>query len=134
MSFTNTVTETVSLSDGQSAVVRKLGWKALKAAATEKQRQALGTQKEMGVAFFGELRKAIEEQGGADRLRELAAKDPFLQYDQDTLLQKGVVSWTLDRPLTPESLDDLDAETADLLARRICDLSRPKTEDERKNS
>jgi hypothetical protein len=133
MSALSIVTETVTLSDGRSAVVRRLGWKAKKAARDAKQLDAIQIQKAMGVEFQNELRKAIEAQGGLEKLKELAAANPHLAYDQAMLLYRGVVSIS-DATPTPEQLDDLDDGDAEALARAVLALSPEKTEAERKNS
>jgi hypothetical protein len=126
------LTADVGISEGRTAVVRRLGWKAKKEAREKKQAEALQTQKAMGVAFAQELRDALAANGGVEKIRELAEQNPHLQYDQGTLLYKGVVS--IDGAVwTPEQLDDLSDDDADLLVKKIVELSPSKSAAERKN-
>jgi hypothetical protein len=139
MSFASGVQDTVVLPDGNNVLIRKLGWKGMKAARDAKQSEAILVQKELGADFQVQMRKAVQEAGGMDELRKIADRDPFITIDQDTLLKRGIVSWTFERggqgvPVTPEAIDDLDDASAELVARRIFELSRTKTEEERKNS
>lgn len=131
------VTDTVTFTNGtDTAVIKKLGWKAQEAALGETQRQAL-----VRVASFGDnfaavqsaIASAVEKQGGAEAVAAAVKKDPFLQYDKQTLLERGIVSWTRSAKPTPSEIEDLDPADAELVARRIYDLFRPKTEEEQKN-
>ena len=61
----------------------------------------------------------------------VVADDPLTGYDVQTLLQAGVIAWSYDEAVTPESVDQLDEATAEYVARELV----PKTESEtdRKN-
>jgi hypothetical protein len=135
MGFPAIVTEAVELSGGRTATIRRLGWKAKKAARDAKQREALDLQKQMGVAFQQELRESLEKAGGIEKLRETAAANPHLQFDWATVLEKGVVSLSgIDGTPTAAVLDELEEADAEALVKRIVALSPEKTEAERKNS
>lgn len=116
--------------DGQTITIRKLGWKALEAAATERQRVGLAMLREIGP---GGLIKELQGQGGEDAVRQAAAADPFVRYDPMTLLERGIVEWSLSGKPTSAEIEDLDLGVAEYVAREVYALSRPKTEDERKN-
>lgn len=73
-----------------------------------------------GAAAFGEIQKI----GGERAVRDEAARDPGSSYDQQQVLIEGIVGWTADEPLTPETIADLEVETGDLLFREILRLSR----------
>lgn len=62
--------------------------------------------------------------------------DPLALYDQATVLQFGVVAWPDPTPVTPEALNDLAAEDAEYLARRILALSvpPPRSAEQEKNA
>ena len=62
---------------------------------------------------------------------EVVVDDPLIGYDVQTLLQAGVIAWSYDEAVTPESVDQLDEATAEYVARELV----PKTESEtdRKN-
>lgn len=136
--FTHKVTQTVESipnEPGSTALIRKLAPRHLEAAAKESQRRSLNELKEMGVSFIKELRSLTE----AD-ISKATTADPLLTYDVPTLIEKGVVSWTLSEDLTPENISSLDEDAQDYLARAILKLSRPKlfqsvedAETERKN-
>jgi hypothetical protein len=135
--FASKVTDTVTLSNGTDTVtVRKLGWKAQEAAQLELQRQAQVRLASLGSGFIEvqqAVRKGIEANGGIDAIAKAVAADPFLTYDKSTLLERGIVSWTLSEKPTTDQVEDLDPADAETIARAIYNLFRPKTEDERKN-
>ena len=136
MGFASQITDTVTLSNGtDTAVIKKLGWKAREAALGEVQRQAL-----LRVASFGSdfaavqsaIAAALEKQGGAEAVKAAVEKDPFLQFDKQTLLERGIVSWTLSAKPTAEEIADLDPADAELVARRIVALFH-ESQEARKN-
>lgn len=139
MSFATKVTERVELADGQHAVVRKLGWKALKDARDAKMLDAAGLQRALGADFQVQMRKALgntpeEVAKRVEELKKLGDSDPFITHDQAVLLERGVVSWSFEVPINAENIAELDEPDAEALARKVYELSRPKTEAERKNS
>jgi hypothetical protein len=131
--FASQVTDTVTLKDGNTVVVRKLGHKARRQAIADKQRQSTLDAIAYGPGFADIQAKAIETHGGVEKVKELVAKNPLLKYDVDVVLRCGIVSWTLSEKPTPQEIDELDSNDADAIARRIAELSEPPTEDERKN-
>lgn len=130
--FASKVTQTVPISgvEGQTAVIRKLGWKALELARSIVTQKATEMVKAIG---WAEIQKSVTGMGGEAAVTQKAAGDPFLQHDRLTLLERGLVSWTLSDKPTAAELEDLDEAAAVGLARAIYDLSRPKTEAEQKN-
>ena len=128
--FAKAVTELVPLQEGQSVTIQKLGWKALSDAASESQRKGIEFAKQIGP---GGLLKEITNQGGEEELRKKAAADPFLQYDRQILLERGIKSWTFSDKPTPEEIGDLDEDISKMLARKVYELSKPAGE-ERKNA
>ena len=72
----------------------------------------------------------------ARQIQEAQAAD-ITNYDRDTLLRFGVVSWSY--PVKPivdvgiNGLDELDEPTAKFLAEAIFEFSRPDTKEEAKN-
>jgi hypothetical protein len=132
--FASKVTDTVTLSNGtDTVVIKKLGYKAQEAAAGERQRLGIQTALSYGPGFAEMQKKAIEAQGGLEAVLAKVEADPFLKFDKGTLLEKGIVSWSLSDTPTVDEMDDLDPADADLIARKVYDLFRPKTDAERKN-
>lgn len=67
----------------------------------------------------------------ATALKKLQRRD---QYDEHTVLCKGVVSWTFgDVKVTPDSLADLDEQDKTDLVDAILDLGEPETAEAQKN-
>lgn len=74
----------------------------------------------------------MREIGGADGIAELqklgapssngAPADPLGEYDRLALLKMGVVRWSYDAEVTPETLGDLDEATARWATRIIAGL------------
>lgn len=135
--FASHVRDTVTLTDGTSTVViKKLGWKAQEAAIDELQRRAQERLASLGKGFIDvqqAIRKSVDANGGVEAIAKAVDAAPILKYDRSTLLERGIVSWTLSEKPTAEEIADLDEADATLLAERIFELFRPKTEVERKN-
>ena len=116
---------------GESAIIRKLSHRKLADAAAAQQREGIGFMREVG----GELMKALRDADSdkIDRIQR-AQEANLSNYHRDTLLEKGVVSWTLDPAITDsnrvEVLGELDEPTAAFLAQAIIEYSRPETKDE----
>lgn len=143
MALVTNITKTVEIpNEKESVVIRKLNHTQLKQAARARQSEGVGFMKEMG----GELLKALRDSSSAeetsDKLKKLQAvqEADVSNYDRDTLLKFGVVSWTY--PIPPMSLskegvgnglDELDEPTAKFLAEEIFQYSRPETKEESKN-
>ena len=80
---------------------------------------------------IAELRIAILQAEKPTVAAIVEPADPLAGYDVQTLLQAGVIAWSYDEAVTPESVDQLDEATAEYVARELV----PKTESEtdRKN-
>jgi len=80
-----------------------------------------------GATIFAEIQKL----GGEESVRQSGDADPASGFDLQQVLVDGIVSWTADEPVEPETIADLEDETADLLFREILRLSRvPVTTDD----
>ena len=103
------------LDSGESAVIRKLSHRKLSDAAAAQQSQGIGFMREV------------------DRIKK-SQEANIANYHRDSLLEKGIVSWTLDPAITDsnrvEVLSELDEPTAAFLSQAIFDYSRPETQDE----
>ena len=109
---------------GQQIIIRKLTRKKLRKAADARQLVAITKLRELGGAeFLKEVRSISVEQEDAN------ADDVLRQFDEDKLLELGVVGWTYDEPYSVEALDRLDPATAEYVARQIVAYSRGELED-----
>jgi len=132
--FAKSVTKTIPFpgSETETVTIQKVGWKALEAASEESQRKSLIAARTLGP---GGLLKEIQNMGGEDEVRKKAEANPLAQFDRSILLERGIKSWTLtDHKPTADEIDELDVDTANMLAREIYELSKPRTEEERKNA
>lgn len=128
--FTSHVTKRVEIPHdaGAFVVLRKLAPKHLDAAAKSNQRQSLDDLNALGGPA---ILKAIREmESDAKKPIEEIAKaavksDPLTSFDRIVLMQKGITSWSYDAPLTVESFEDLDDETAAFLAGEVLKLAKP---------
>lgn len=151
MALVTKIHKTVTVpSEETKVVIRKLSHTQLKQASKARQSEGVGFMREMG----GELLKALRE-ADTDKIKKLqdAQEADVTNYDRDTLLRFGVVSWDYDVPpivdtppvtveitankvtsvLSPNGLDQLDEPTAKFLADQIFEFSRPDTKVEAKN-
>tara|TARA_R110000744_G_C19299616_1_gene555590 strand:+ start:178 stop:612 length:435 start_codon:yes stop_codon:yes gene_type:complete len=116
---------------GESAVLRKLSHRKLADAAAAQQSQGIGFMREIG----GELMQALRS-ADADKIDKIQKQQEanLSNYHRDTLLEKGVVSWTLEPAITDVNrvsiLGELDEPTAAFLASAIFEFSRPATPSE----
>lgn len=130
MALVTSITEKRQIpGEDHHAVIRKLSHKQLKNAAKIRQTEGVGFMREMG----GELLKALRDADNdkVKKIQDAQAAD-VTNYDRDTLLQQGIVSWSYDARL-PEGTDELDEPTAKFLAEEIFNFSRPETKVEAKN-
>lgn len=131
--FASKTTRTVPLPSDPSITVTigKLSWMQRQDARNVSQRASM---------------KALAEMGGPSALKAFTADvdapaapvapDPFLLHDTLTVLVCGVKAWSVDVPVTKETLSDLSEEDAEGLARAILALSLPSPtlEADRKNA
>ena len=136
MALVTNITKTLEVpGETETVVIRKLSHTQLKAAARARQSEGVGFMREMG----GELLKALRESDTATvkRIQETQEAD-INNYDRDTLLKLGVVSWSYPLPPVveggPNGLDQQDEPTAKWLAEQIFAYSRPETKVEAKNA
>lgn len=136
MALVTNITKTIPVpGEEESVIIRKLSHKQLKEAARVRQSEGVGFMKEMG----GELLKALRDADG-EKIKKIqdAQEADVTNYDRDTLLRWGVVSWTYPvKPLVDvgtNGLDELDEPTAKYLAEQIFEFSRPETKTEAKNA
>ena len=107
--------------------IKALSWKKLKDAQRAQQTEGIEFMRAVGA----ELLKALRE-GDADKVKSIEQQQEanITSYDRSTLLTKGLVSWTYDIEVSPESIEELDEKTAAFLAQAIFDFSRGDTENE----
>lgn len=138
MALVTNITDTIAIpGEDTKVVIRKLSHTQLKEAAKARQSEGIGYLRELGAELLKALREADTDK--LKKLQEVQEAD-INNYDRDTLLRYGVVSWTYEIPpisITRESmgngLDQLDEPTAKFLAEQIFAFSRPETKAEIKN-
>ena len=130
MALVSNITKTVEIpGEPTSVVIRKLNHTQLKMAAKARQSEGIGFMREVG----GELLKALRD-ADTDKIKKIqdAQEADITNYDRDTLLKTGIVSWSYDAKL-PDGTDELDEASAKFLAETIFNFSRPETPLEAKN-
>lgn len=100
---------------GEWVSIRRLTRRELETAREVSGRKGREQIREMGVDLFAVLQ---EHQGPSGERK----RDPFVDYDLDTILRAGVVGWSYDEPVTDETLSELDAVTAEWAGREILRL------------
>jgi hypothetical protein len=101
---------------GEWVEVRKLNHKTLARAATSRSEAGISSMKSIGAELLAALRDARDK----DAAPGDAGPDT---YDRDIVLQAGVGRWSYAAPVTPESLGELDEQTARWLHREIVSRS-----------
>lgn len=109
---------------GEWVEVRALGWRDLDQARRARTDDSFASLRKMGK----ELYQMISE-SRTDGPSEL---DPLLSYDLATVLELGVAAWSYNAPVSPETLGQLDEQTAQWVARLIVGAD-DEAESDRKN-
>lgn len=99
-------------------------------------------------AFMAEMFRGIQERGGANVQKEMAAlwdnpeakqqietaqTDPLAGLDKYTLARLGIERWSYDEPVSEQAVDDLDDEAVAFFATETMRLTKPalfQTKDE----
>ena len=104
--------------------IKALSWKKLKDAQRAQQTEGIEFMRAVGAELLQALRA-----GDADKVKSIeeAQEANISSYDRSTLLNKGLVSWSYESELTPESIEELDEKTASYLAEVIFAFSRGDT-------
>jgi len=128
--FASQIQKEVVLEGDERVTIRKLSALTLDKARAAKQADQAKVLRNYG----GDLLKAIRSDSLEDVAAAVAAKraDPVVQraahydeFDREVVLNAGIVSWTSDRKVNPESVGDLDEPSAQKLHEAIVDLSVP---------
>jgi hypothetical protein len=129
--FTSFVTQQLDVphDEPNTITIRKLAPGAMREAQQANQERSMDDLKRMGGAAF--LRE-LGVLGGDTTVQKAVERDPMMVFDRQTVLRKGVLAWSYDRPVGPdagpeglEALDDLDERTAAWLAEQVIRLSDP---------
>ena len=109
----------------------KLSWRQMRNARKKQEKESIATVKEFGAEFVA----AISSPDGEKKARKLLQEQLYdpRAFDQNELLNDGIVAWSYEHELDPASIDQLDEVTADWAMRQIIAINRPLTEDEEKN-
>tara|TARA_R110000824_G_scaffold167181_1_gene343943 strand:- start:4061 stop:4459 length:399 start_codon:yes stop_codon:yes gene_type:complete len=110
---------------GTEVTIKALSWKKLKDAQRAQQTEGIEFMRAVGAELLQALRA-----GDAEKVKSIeeAQEASITSYDRSTLLTKGLMSWTYDVELSPESIEELDEKTAAFLAQSIFNFSRGDTE------
>jgi len=135
MALVTNVTKEVQIpGEDETAVIRKLSHVQLKTASKARQSEGVGFMRELGAELMKALREADTQT--VKNIQETTEAD-ISNYDRDTLLRLGVVSWSysvppigLEKTGVSNGLDELDEPTAKFLATEIFEFSRPQTSEE----
>jgi hypothetical protein len=123
--FANRTTKTLTLPGTEYTVtIRKLNPRQLAAVQFAAQHRALEQVEALGgMKRLADLREFGP--GAVEASHEAAQRDPLVTHDIMTLLERGVLRWTVDEDLSPEALEELEPEVAEWLAREILRLTKP---------
>jgi len=134
--FTKKITKEVAIEeDGKTTgtvIIRKLSAKSLGKIREQKQIASFQLTAKMGSDMIKAFRQTASERAELDKLSTHAAEerpeDRYAQYDRDTTLERGIVSWSFDETIK-EGLEDMDEPSSELLFRAIIDLSDPPSQE-----
>lgn len=84
-----------------------------------------GVQSRGGAKVQKEMQELWHDPDSKKTIEKIQA-DPLNGYDRYTIVEHGLVRWTYREPVSLESINDLDDEAVDWLAREILRLTKPK--------
>jgi len=143
--FVTSVTRTFDVPQypGHTVTVRKLTRKMRRKAREARQKSSVEKLRDLGgAAFMKELEamrgavKAESKVAGKDEIDQLAEdaeKDPLQVYDEDTVLQLGIIGFSptpIEAPTLDQQIELLQEDAADFIAREIIAYSLGQREDE----
>lgn len=109
---------------GEWMEIKKLSWKQLEKAQELATDALMAKMKNMGGDMVKALRDSTTEQ----------TADPSKSYDREIVLRLGIAKWSYEARLEPDTIAELDEETASWAFKEILDLNKPRTEEEAKNA
>lgn len=109
-----------------SVTIKKLTGRALERAAQESQFRAGEYMARAGAGFREQVGKVDTSSAAA----QAVLANPLNSYDRYTLAREGVVAWTFTEngaavEVSPETIDDLDDDISETIAREVLRLSKP---------
>lgn len=119
-----TISVAVPHEEGVEFTLRSLGHKVLRNAAKAYLKDIT---KDIADIDISKLRDAIKT---GDLDQDVGGKsdtDSDYGYDPDMVLEAGIVSWTYEQAVNPQTIGELDQTTADWAFRQIIDMSRRKS-------
>ena len=102
---------------GQTATIKRIGWKALERAGQETMSRAIAVMREHDLQW---LHEQLQQHGGEAAVRDA---DQFYRHDPLTLVSSGLIAWSLPQPIDLENIQALGELTIRALAREVWDLS-----------
>jgi len=118
--------------EGEWVELRQLSWTAMDDAVDAKQQRDVGQVKRMGGDVFEAIMRSAKTKDD-DEEGKPKGRAGYEAYDPETLIRRALIGWSYDVKITVDRIRDLDAKTADWLAREIYERNKPPTEDEEKN-
>ena len=139
MAIVTNITRTIPVphEPGCEFVIRTLTWKQLEEARRKESDKAREEAKAFGAEFVKALSSEDKDAGDRAKQRLKEFRYDVGQFDRETLLRYGIATWRgegYEGVAVGENIDKLDEPTAVWAAEQIIAISRPKTEDEAKNS
>lgn len=128
--FAGDVTDTIQIGSGE-VVIRKLSGRSLEKAELARQIEVSGLTR----SFSSDVVESIASKKKDKVVKKLSELSPaeleeldlkrHTTYDRSFVLLAGIKSWSSDKKVNQESVDDLDEETSELLFHKILKLSLP---------
>lgn len=109
-------TKEIELPGGEQVTIRELSVGQLREADRKGTEEAVRL-----MAMMPE--KIVESQLANQRDRQMERIVRYEGYDPESLLRYGIIAWTFSEELTPENIAALGAQTGEVIARAIFELS-----------
>jgi hypothetical protein len=105
--------------------IQKLPGRHLGKAGQEHLYETVENLKRMGGPAFQRELQALGDEGKRKDLIDQYKADPLNSYDVDTLITKGLKAWSYEKPIDAPTIEDLDDQSRDFIAREILRLTKP---------
>lgn len=123
--FASLSTETISLpgDEAHAVTIRTLTGREVEDAQAEHLKTLISGRSARGWA--GSFVRKIAEGTATDADAHALLRDPLAGFDLDTVVTKGLVSWTYERAIDPAAIADLTDAAREYIATAIMRRTRP---------
>lgn len=113
----------LTLDEPHTITIRKLTGRELERAQADNMKNVVAGRD--GRTWSTSLRKVLANSLSSEADVKVAVADPLNGLDRFTVILAGLISWTYEEPVSVATVDDLDDDAAEFIARAVMRLTKP---------